>query len=111
MWLWPPCVYTDTIRIYEVWTLSLHLLSGHFHLYITTQDSRHYPRPRVLHLLSSIPNEAMRVFYVFSATVGVEPTHLSSLSKSLYRCLPLRGWVGDVTPSMFVLRVPRLSGQ
>ena len=61
VWLWPPCVYTDTIRIYEVWTLSLRLPLGHFHLYITTRRSRHDPRFRVLHRQNSIPYAAMLV--------------------------------------------------
>ena len=61
VWLWPPCVYTDTIRIYEVWTLSLRLPLGHFHLYITTRRSRHYPRSRVFYQQGSTPYVALRV--------------------------------------------------
>jgi hypothetical protein len=47
VWLRPPCVNTDTVRVLVVRTLSLRLPLGRFHLYITTGRSRHYPRFRV----------------------------------------------------------------
>jgi hypothetical protein len=47
VFLRPPCVDTDTVRVLVVRTLRLRLPLGHFHLYITTGRSRLYPRSRV----------------------------------------------------------------
>ena len=67
---------TDTIRVYVVRTLVERLTLAPIHVsHPKTRGALVYRRPRLLYLQSPIPYEAMRVFYLFGATTGVEPVH------------------------------------
>ena len=63
VWLWPPCVNTDTNRIYEVWTLTRHLPQAHFRMFIHAPRQAELPLfPGINQLHSSTPYERMHVF-------------------------------------------------
>jgi hypothetical protein len=85
VFLRPPCVYTDTIRVLVVRTLSLRLPLGRFLLYITTGRSRHYPRFRVLYRQSSTPYAALRVI---CCLVPRQDLNLTTSTCPSVKCIP-----------------------
>jgi hypothetical protein len=63
VWLWPPCVNTDTIRVLEVRTLTRRLPQAHFRMFIHAPRQAGLPlSPGINQLHSSIPYERMHVF-------------------------------------------------